>query len=83
MKKAWFSYIVLCSDNTLYTGITNDLDRRIEEHNSSDRGAKYTRSRRPVKLIYFEEFDCRSDAAKREAAIKNMRIEEKRELLTD
>ena len=83
MKKSWFSYIVKCADNSLYTGITNDLPRRIEEHNSSDKGAKYTRSRRPVMLIYCEEFTCRADAAKREAAIKNMRTEEKRELFID
>ena len=81
MKKSWFVYIVRCADNTLYTGITNDLDRRIAEHNSGDKGAKYTRSRIPVTLVYSESFTCRSDAAKREAAIKSMRVGQKRELL--
>ena len=82
MVKPWFTYIVQCSDSTLYTGITNDLERRLEEHNSGEKGAKYTRSRRPVKLVYREKFTCRTDAARREAAIKNMRVEDKKELLT-
>ena len=48
----WFVYILKCSDNTLYTGITTDIERRIKEHNSSNKGAKYTKTRRPVKLFY-------------------------------
>ena len=77
----WYTYIVKCSDNTLYTGITNNLKRRIEEHNDDAMGAKYTRSRRPVKLVYSEGFASRSEAAKREASIKRMRVKEKRGLL--
>ena len=51
----YFVYIVKCADNTFYTGITTELERRIEEHNGSDKGAKYTRVRRPVSLVYSEE----------------------------
>ena len=61
-----------CSDNTLYTGITTDLERRINEHNSSDKGAKYTKARRPVILVYSEKHSDRSSASKREYAIKKM-----------
>ncbi|MEA3455108.1 MAG: GIY-YIG nuclease family protein [Campylobacterota bacterium] len=74
-------YIVQCADETLYTGITNALERRIEEHNSSDKGAKYTRSRRPVKLVYREKQIDRSSASKREYEIKKMSREEKRAML--
>lgn len=81
MKKTWFTYIVQCSDNTLYTGITNDLERRVKEHNSCEKGAKYTRGRRPVELVYSESFTSRAEAAKREFVIKGMRIEDKRELI--
>lgn len=66
----YYVYIVLCSDDTLYTGIARDLERRINEHNSSQKGAKYTRVRRPVHLIYSEEFPNRSLASKREYEIK-------------
>jgi len=66
----YYVYIVKCADNTLYTGITTQLDRRIQEHNSSDRGAKYTRIRRPVELVYNEEYLDRSSASKREYEIK-------------
>jgi putative endonuclease len=62
--------MVQCADDTLYTGITSDLGRRIIEHNSSDKGAKYTRTRRPVCLVYFEKHDSRSEASKREYFIK-------------
>jgi len=59
-----------CADGTLYTGIATDLERRIEEHNHSVKGAKYTRARRPVKLVYTEEYTGRSAASKREYEIK-------------
>jgi len=68
----WRVYIVACADGTLYTGITNDLHRRLAEHNHGLAGAKYTRSRRPVRLVYFEEVSDRSAAAKREYAIKQL-----------
>jgi putative endonuclease len=67
----YFVYIVTCSDETLYTGITTDIERRISEHNSPDKGAKYTRTRQPVKLSYHEEHPDRSTASKREYEIKN------------
>ncbi len=79
---AWHVYIVRCADGTLYTGIATDVARRIEEHNGSDRlAAKYTRARRPVRLVYQEEVGSRSDAAKREYAIKQMTRAAKRRLI--
>lgn len=67
-----YTYIVECSDGTLYTGYTNNIKKRMQAHNSNN-GAKYTRGRTPVLLKYFEEFDNKSDAMKREAQIKKMR----------
>jgi putative endonuclease len=61
-----------CSDGTLYTGVAKDLEARLHEHNTSAKGAKYTRSRRPVTLVYSERADDRSSALKREAAIKRL-----------
>ena len=66
----YFVYIVACADETLYTGIATDIKRRLEEHNSSDKGAKYTRARRPVRLVYSETFPDRSSASKREYELK-------------
>jgi putative endonuclease len=66
----YFVYIVKCADNTFYTGIATELERRIEEHNGSDKGSKYTRVRRPVSLVYSEEYPDRSSASKREYEIK-------------
>ena len=71
MESSYYVYMVECSDGTYYTGITTDLKRRIEEHNTSEKGAKYTRTRRPVKLVYSEEYPDRSSASKREWEIKN------------
>ncbi|MBD3807478.1 MAG: GIY-YIG nuclease family protein [Epsilonproteobacteria bacterium] len=73
-------YILECSDKTLYTGITKDLTKRLAEHNSSDRGAKYTKSRRPVRVIYVEEASDKSSALKRECAIKRLSRVKKLEL---
>lgn len=66
----YYVYIVKCADETLYTGIATELDRRMDEHNHSDKGAKYTRIRRPVRLMYSEEYPDRSAASKREYEIK-------------
>jgi len=78
----YYVYIVKCSDDTLYTGIATELERRIEEHNSSDKGSKYTRVRRPVSLVYREEYPDRSAASKREYEIKKkMSRAEKLELI--
>jgi putative endonuclease len=78
--KMYQVYIIQCSDNTLYTGIAKELLRRIEEHNSSDKGAKYTKARRPVTLVYHEEHADRSLASKREYEIKKMSRKKKLDL---
>jgi len=80
-KTSYFIYMVLCADKTLYTGITTDLKRRIAEHNSSDKGAKYTKARRPVTLVYSEEHLDRSSASKREHRIKKMSRKDKKILI--
>ncbi|MDH5573256.1 MAG: GIY-YIG nuclease family protein [Gammaproteobacteria bacterium] len=77
----WYVYILECSDKSLYTGITNNVERRISEHNDSSIGAKYTRARRPVNLVYQEECMNRSVASKREMEIKKLRPEKKRGLI--
>jgi putative endonuclease len=69
---SYFVYILECSDGSLYTGITKDVAKRLEEHNSKDSGAKYTKARRPVKLLYQEISEDRSSASKREYEIKKM-----------
>ncbi|WP_297440898.1 GIY-YIG nuclease family protein [Sulfurimonas sp.] len=69
----YFVYILECSDETLYTGITTDIQRRVQEHNKSQKGAKYTRLRRPVRLVYSERCKDRSSASKREYAIKKLK----------
>jgi len=70
---AWFVYMLRCADDTLYTGITTDIPRRLAEHNGEGGlGARYTRSRRPVTLVYSEPADNRAAAARREAAIKQL-----------
>ncbi|MDD5338778.1 MAG: GIY-YIG nuclease family protein [Dehalococcoidales bacterium] len=69
MEQEWYLYLVRCRDNSLYCGITNDIEHRIEEHNKG-KGAKYTFSRRPVELVYSEKHANISEARKREAQIK-------------
>jgi putative endonuclease len=71
-KDTWYVYMVRCSDGTFYTGITTDLEKRIAAHNSGRDGAKYTRSRRPVQLVYAEKTDSRSAAARLEHRIKRL-----------
>lgn len=80
-NKDWLVYIVECSDKTLYTGITNDLEKRLEQHNHGKDGAKYTRVRRPVKCVYKEVQINRSEATKREYAIKKITRSEKLKLI--
>ena len=70
-------YILKCADKTLYTGITTDLTRRIKEHNSSTLGAKYTRARRPVKIVYSKKYKNRSMASVEESRIKKLTRQEK------
>jgi predicted GIY-YIG superfamily endonuclease len=76
----WFLYIVQCSDESLYTGITTDIPRRLKEHNSQ-KGAFYTKNKTPVKLVYQESMTGRSGALRREHAIKAMTRKEKLELV--
>ena len=77
------AYILRCADETLYTGIATDLKRRLHEHNSSEKGARYTRSRRPVRLVYSEMFPDRSSASRREYEIKKLSRREKLQLIRD
>lgn len=79
----YYVYILECSDNTLYTGITTDLQRRVDEHNTSEKGAKYTRLRRPVRLVYSEEQTDRSSASKREYALKKLSRMQKLALVSE
>jgi predicted GIY-YIG superfamily endonuclease len=76
----WFVYVVRCADETLYTGVTTDVKRRLAEHNDGC-GARYTRSRGPVELVYREKAVDRSAALKREHAIKRMTLEDKQKLI--
>ena len=76
-----YVYIVKCSDNTLYTGYSIDIDKRVEDHNKNKCGSKYCKSRRPVNLIYFEEYTCKSDALKREYEIKQLSRQQKNKLI--
>lgn len=76
-----YVYLLRCSDDTFYCGWTNDLTARIAAHNSGN-GAKYTRSRLPVELAYYEEYDTKHEAMSREWHIKRMTREEKEELVT-
>ena len=77
----YFLYILECADKTLYTGITVNLERRIKEHNTSKLGAKYTRARRPVKLVYSKKFKNRSLATKAESKIKKMSRAQKQKII--
>lgn len=75
-----YTYILKCKDDSLYTGWTNDLKKRITSHNAG-KGAKYTKARRPVELVYYEEFQTREEAMKREYAIKQLSRKEKEALI--
>lgn len=80
--KTWFTYILRCSDNSLYTGVALDVDKRLDQHNGIDKnGAKYTQARRPVKLVYREPSLSRSEACKREYAIKSLSKQQKEALI--
>ena len=77
----YYVYILKCADETLYTGIAVDLKKRIDEHNSSGLGAKYTRYRRPVRLVYSKKFRNRSTASREEIRIKSLSRKEKLEMI--
>lgn len=76
-ENAWFVYLVRCHDDTLYCGIAKNLSRRLAEHNSADKGAKYTRGRQPVQLVYAETSLSRTHATQRESQIKKLSRKEK------
>ena len=78
----WFVYIIECRDGSLYTGITNDLDKRLAKHNAGV-GAKYTATRRPVRLVHYEPVGNRSEASKREIEIKRLCRREKQRIFVD
>ena len=78
--KRWYIYILRCADGTLYTGMTDDVARRVQVHNSG-KGAKYTRGRTPVEVVYSEECETYSDALKREYAIKQLTRQQKLQLI--
>ena len=81
-KKAWYFYVLSCSDQSLYTGVTTDVDRRVREHNNK-KGAKYTRGRVPVMLFYFREMKDRSSAQKLESSFKKLPRSRKLEKLCE
>jgi putative endonuclease len=78
---SWRVYMIRCSDESLYTGITNDLERRWGEHAGRSRGAKYFRGRKPVEIVYLESSENRSSASCREAAIKRLQRRDKEALI--
>lgn len=77
-----YTYIVKCADGSLYTGWTNDIEKRMKAHNEG-KGAKYTKSRRPVELIYYEEFQTKEEAMSQEYAIKHMTRKQKELLVKE
>lgn len=76
-----FVYILKCCDQSLYTGITTDVERRLHEHNHSDKWAKYTKIRRPVELVFSQECTDRSDASKKEYSIKQLTKQQKLKII--
>ena len=82
-EKKWFLYILQCSDGTYYTGITTNIARRLNEHNTSSRGAKYTKTRRPVEVVCWKPFKDRSSAQKAEYKFKQLTREQKEEIINE
>ena len=79
---AWYVYFMRCNDNSLYAGITTDIPRRLHQHNNTKLGAKYTRARRPVELVYSEQVMSKSIAAKREYFLKTLSKSQKEKLIS-
>ena len=77
----WYLYVLLCADGTYYTGITKDTKRRLHEHNKTKRGAKYTRTRRPVQLVYAERFSLHGEALRAERRFKRLTRKQKQEVI--
>lgn len=82
MKDKHYAYMLRCSDGTIYSGYTNNIEKRVEAHNSG-KGAKYTKTRRPVELVYFEVYDTKSDAMKREYEYKQLKRNQKEQLINN
>ena len=82
-KKAWFLYVLRCADDTFYTGTTTDITRRLNEHNTKKCGAKYTKTRRPVKLVFWLDFENRSKAQKAEYQFKKLTRAQKEKIIND
>ena len=80
---SWFVYMVEARTGELYTGVTTDPDRRVSEHNVSDRGARWCKARRPVALVWLEEAEGRSEAQRREAAVRRLKRVEKLDLVAE
>ncbi len=83
IDESWYVYIVRCNDGTFYTGVARDLNRRIQQHNHGNAGAKYTRARRPVELVYHETAADRSSAQQREYRVRKLSVAEKRQLIAN
>ena len=84
LETDWWVYLVRCSDQSLYTGVTTNLVRRVDEHNGSQPGgARYTRARRPVALVWSERCNSRSEAQRREAAVRRLSRRQKDRLIDD
>jgi len=80
---SWVLYVLLCADGSYYTGTTTDIKRRLKEHNTSRRGAKYTKTRRPVEIIYTEKFPSRSSAQKAEYRFKQLTRKQKEKVINE
>lgn len=80
--KHWFVYILRCADDSLYTGVTTDVIRRVDEHNAKKSVTRYTRARQPVAVVYQETAESRSEACKREAQLKKLKKVDKEALVT-
>lgn len=76
-----YTYIVECADGTLYTGWTTNVQKRVKAHNEEKSGAKYTKAKRPVKLVYYEGYETKEEAMRREYAIKQLPRKQKLELI--
>lgn len=83
MATGWYVYMLRCADGSLYTGVTTDPERRLREHNEGRLGARYTRARRPVELVYLEEVPDRAAAGRREASLKKLPRPQKLTLVAD
>lgn len=82
-NNTWYVYFLRCNDNSLYTGITTNIKRRLHQHNNTKLGAKYTRARRPVKLVYSEAAADKSAASKREYQLRTLTKNQKEKLILD